>query len=181
VGDSTCREQRCGGKIPVGSRAVGEWYLQRTVAQENGTWRQYRGRALMLVGNSAVGNGTCRCEHSRDWRLEGAMVQENGTSRLWWSGEMVSALRNCAVGWELLERAAQGRLFPSHGCCRGRQGGQCCWDMMSWEVTAAREVPGVVYRILRAWCRRRGVSRYLQWSDRGGKAACTGNTASFPG
>lgn len=91
---------------------------------------------MLPVGNSAVGNGTCRCERSREWYLEGAMVQENGTSKLWWSKGMVPTLS--AVGRESLERAALGRLFPLHRCCRGRQGGWCCWDMMSWEVTAVR-------------------------------------------
>lgn len=148
---------------------------------ENGTCQRYRSRGVVPVGNSAVGKGTYRCEHSREWYLEGAVVQENGTSKLWWNSGMVPTLRSCAVGTELLGRAAPGRLFLLHQCCRGRQGGQCCWDMMSWEVTAVRDVPGVVCRALRAWCGRRGVSRCPHQGNKAGKAACTGNTASFPG
>lgn len=105
--------------------------IEKSGMGENGTCQQYRGRGMVPVGNSAVDDGTCRCEHSREWYLEGAMVQENGTSKLWWSWGMVPALRSSAVGREQLERAAPGRLFPSHRCCRNRQGEQCAWDMMS--------------------------------------------------
>lgn len=151
------------------------------MAWENGTCQQYRGRRMVPVGNSAVGNGTCRCEHSREWYLEGVMVQENSPRKLWWSRGMVPTLRGCAVGKGVIGKSSTGRLFPLHRCRRGRQGGQCCWDMMSWEVTAVRDVPGVVCRALRAQCGRRGVSRCPHRGNRGGKAVCTGNTASFPG